>query len=219
MSDLFQVVPLHDNHYPENLKNIPDAPATLYIRGEFLRADQKAVAIVGSRNMSEYGAKIAKKFSSDLAKEGITIVSGLARGIDTIVHCAALNAGGRTIAVLGSGFHNFYPIENKELGERIEQSGAVVTEFEPDVKPWGKNFLIRNRIVSGLSLAVVVVEGRRRSGTLSTATHAANQGREVFAVPGPVDSSLSELPHYLIEQGARVAQSPRDLLEFIDEIK
>ena len=165
--------------------------------------------------MTNYGQTMARKFSHTLAKKGITIVSGLAYGIDTVAHRAALSVSGRTIAVLGCGLDMVYPKENQGLAKKIEKDGALVSEFPPGTKPLPKNFLVRNRIISGLSLAVVVIEGERRSGTLSTAAHAANQGREVFAVPGRVDSALSGAPLFLIEQGATIARGPEDVLEYL----
>lgn len=204
-------------YYPINLSKISDFPKEIYVEGEILPRDSKAVAIVGSRITSKYGREVAYKFSYELAKNGVTIVSGLARGIDTIAHSAALDAKGRTIAVLANGIDIVYPPENTNLAKRIVKSGALITEFPAGIKPLPKNFLARNRIISGLSLAVLVIEGRSRSGTLSTATHAANQGREVFAVPGPINSSLSALPNYLIENGAQIAKSPDDVFEYLKD--
>jgi DNA processing protein len=208
-------IKLTDSSYPENLKQIINAPQNLYIKGRLEKKDRLAVAIIGSRKMTEYGEKTAARFAYELAKRKITIVSGLARGIDTVAHQASLAAGGRTIAVLGSGLDIIYPPENKRLAEKIVKSGALVSEFPPGTKPLGENFLIRNRIISGMSLAVLVVEGAKRSGTLSTASYAANQGREVFAIPGPVDSPLSEAPLFLIGEGAAIAKGPKDVLEYL----
>lgn len=203
---------LKDQDYPQNLKEISGAPHRLYIEGDIIAQDTRAIAIVGSREMTQRGKEIAISFTRTLVESKITVISGLARGIDTVVHTTALQYGGRTIAVLGSGLNNVYPPENKQLARLIERSGAVVTEFAPHILPFGKNFLIRNRIISGLSLAVVIIEGKRRSGTLSTATHAANQGREVFAVPG------SELPDYLIENGANIADNPHSIIDYLSSI-
>lgn len=180
--------------------------------------DKRCVAIVGTREPTNYGKEIAYKFSYELAKNGITIVSGLALGIDTIAHLAALDAGGRTIAVLGSGSDIIYPFENKNLAKRIAKSGKIVSPFLKGTKPLGKNFLIRNALIVKLSLAVLIVEGKERSGTLSTATHAANQNKEVFAIPGPINSPQSYLPNYLIDNGARIARSPKDILEYINSL-
>jgi DNA processing protein len=190
----------------------------LNIQGKILKKDKRAVAIVGTRTPTKYGREVAYKFSFELAKKGITIVSGLARGIDTVAHNAALDAGGRTIAVLGSGLDVIYPPENLGLAQRIIKSGALVSQFAYGTKPLGKNFLIRNELVARLSRAILVVEGSRRSGTISTASHAANLGVEVFAVPGPVNSPMSEAPLYLIEQGAQIARVPGDILEYINSL-
>ncbi len=190
----------------------------LKILGSILEKDKKAVAIVGSRQMSEYGKKQAYYFSSVLAKNGITIVSGLARGIDTIAHTAALDAGGRTIAVLGSGIDIIYPPENFDLVQKIAKNGAVVSQFPNGTPPLGKNFLIRNKLIVELSLAVVVIEGKRRSGTISTANYAANIGREVFAIPGQIDSELSQAPLFLIENGAQIAHSPETIIDYINSL-
>jgi len=187
----------------------------LYIMGEIIDGDELAVAIVGTRTPSEYGLRMAKRFSAGLAKRRVTVISGLARGIDTAAHKAAIAAGGRTIAVLGSGLDIIYPPENKELAREIAANGAVITAFPPGTKPLGKNFLARNSLIAGLSRAVLVVEGRRKSGTISTATHAANLSRHVFAVPGKLDSPLSEAPNYLIREGAHLARSVDDILDTI----
>jgi DNA processing protein len=201
--------------YPKNLKGLADAPELIYCEGNLSPNDNVAVAIVGTRTPTRYGIEVANEFAYQLAVNGITIVSGMARGIDTIAHKAALNVGGRTIAVLANGLDIIYPPENESLFKQIAQNGAVISEHRPGTRPLPKNFLARNRLISGLSLAVLVVEGRRRSGTLSTATHAANQGREVFAIPGPVNSKQSEAPLYLIEQGANVAKTPQDILDLL----
>ncbi len=217
MSKEIHEVHWKDKYYPDNLLALPnnERPQLLYMLGKIGKRDKKAVAIVGSRRMTDYGKRTAARFARELAKNKVTIVSGLARGIDTVAHKAALNAGGRTIAVLGCGLDIVYPPENKSLATRVRNNGALISEFPLGTKPLGKNFLTRNRIISGLSLAVLVVEGARRSGTLSTASWAANQGREVFAVPGPIDSHLSAAPLYLIENGAQIAQKPKDILDLI----
>lgn len=214
-----EICKLHwqDKHYPENLLALPEneRPKLLYVSGEIKKRDRKAVAVIGSRKMTTYGRKVAAIFARELARKGITIVSGLARGIDTVAHKAALSAGGRTIAVLGCGLDIIYPPENKFLAEKIRKNGVLISEFSPGTKPFAKNFLTRNRIISGLFLAVLVVEGARRSGTLSTAAWAANQGREVFAIPGPINSPLSQVPLFLIENGAQIARKPKDILDAI----
>ena len=214
---MFNTVLLSDEIYPINLKNITTPPDKLFFTGSLLPTDQKAIAIVGSRENTLYGKKTAQFFAEILSQAGYTLISGLARGIDTIVHKTALKNKGRTIAVLGSGLNVYYPPENKPLYQKISESGAVVSEFPLNTKPLKHNFLQRNRLISGLSLAVVIIEGRRRSGTISTATWAADQGRDVFAVPGPVDSPLSEAPNFLLSQGAIFATTPHDILEYLDE--
>lgn len=206
-----------DKAYPENLLGLPanERPELLYLSGKIKKSDRKAVAIVGSRKTTIYGRKMAEKFTRELAGNKITVVSGLARGIDTVAHTGALKTGGRTIAVMGCGLDIVYPPENKLLAKKIRENGALISEFPPGTKPHAKNFLTRNRIISGLSLAVLVVEGAERSGTLSTAAWAASQGREVFAIPGPITSPLSAAPLFLIENGAQIARSPKDILDVI----
>ncbi len=208
------LTPLHKS-YPENLKEIKDSPKILYFKGRILAKDSRAIAVVGSRKVSSYGQKITKFFVKALVQKGITIISGMAKGVDTVAHRSALEAGGRTIAVLGSGLDIIYPSENKRLAHEITERGALVSEFPLGTKPLAKNFLERNRLISGLSKGVLVIEGAKRSGTLSTASHAASQGREVFAVPGPIDSILSEAPNFLISQGATLATKPQDILDII----
>ncbi|OGM57370.1 DNA protecting protein DprA [Candidatus Woesebacteria bacterium RIFCSPHIGHO2_12_FULL_46_16] len=184
----------------------------LFVLGKILKSDSRAVAVVGARKMTPRGKRITTNFVKELVKANFTIVSGLARGIDTVAHETAIKNGGRTIAVLGSGIDIIYPLENKNLAEKITQKGAVVSAFPKGTKPFAKNFLARNRIIVGLAKAVLVIEGQRRSGTLSTASWAATDGKEVFAVPG------SEATDWLIEQGANVANDPRDVIEYLDAI-
>lgn len=203
-----------DSSYPNNLKNIDGAPVLLYYRGHLSRNDENAVAIVGSRKMTYYGREVAEKFSSELASLGVTIVSGLARGIDTVSHKGALSVGGRTLAVIASGLNNIYPPENIKLAEEIiEKGGAVISEYPLGYPALPSNFPSRNRIVSGLSKAVLVVEGYQKSGTLLTASHAAQQGKTVFAVPGQITSPMSEAPHFLLLNGAKLALSTKDILD------
>lgn len=211
----YKVVFPESSLYPANLKRIDGHPKRLYIAGEVIDKDRRAIAIIGSRRMTDYGKKVAWEFAYYLAGKGITIVSGMARGIDTIAHKAALFIGGRTIAVLGSGIDVIYPPENTLLARTVSQNGAVITEFPPGTPPYGRNFLSRNRLISGLSIATLVVEGARRSGTLSISNWAANQGKDVFAIPGRIDSPLSALPNYLIENGAIAVTSPEDILDII----
>ncbi len=181
----------------------------LYVKGKILKSDAKAIAVVGSRLASPRGEALTKKFVKEFVKEGYTIVSGLARGIDTVAHKTALYEGGRTIAVLGSGIDVIYPPENKYLSEEIIKHGALLSPYSSNTKPFPKNFLARNRIIVMLSKAVLVIEGKKRSGTLSTASWAANEGIDVFAVPG------SEATDFLIGEGAYSVTKPSDLLDMM----
>jgi DNA processing protein len=208
---------IDDSNYPSNLTDLDDAPVVLYYKGRILTSDMNAVAIVGSRKMTSYGKEVTEKFSVGLSQVGVTIVSGLAFGIDVAAHRSCLEIGGRCIAVLASGLDQITPRSNEWLGLKIIKSdGAIVTEFPPGTVPHRSYFPHRNRIISGLSKAVVVVEGMRRSGTLHTATHAAKQGREVFAVPGQITSPMSGATHFLIQNGAKMATSVKDILEELD---
>lgn len=201
-----------DDEYPENLKQIYDPPIILYLKGTLLPQDKHAIAIVGTRRSTLYGRETAGRLARQLASAGITVVSGLARGIDTAAHEGALLAKGRTVGVLGSGFNNPYPPENRELMERIAASGAVISEYPMRASPDPMNFPIRNRIISGLSLGVVVGEAPRHSGAMITATHALNQNRSVFAVPGRVDSPTFTGNHRLIKEGAKLVEDADDVL-------
>lgn len=207
------VVTYKDEDYPENLKAIYDAPPVLFVRGGFEERDAGAVAIVGSRTPSDYGKLIAQRLGRELADQGITVVSGMARGIDTMAHRSCLTRGGRTIAVLGCGVDIVYPSENRRLMEEITKLGAVVSEFPMEAKPEGVHFPRRNRIISGLSLGVVVVEAGEKSGALVTAEFALNQNREVFAVPGQVTSMRSRGTNRLIKEGAKLVMSVEDVLD------
>ncbi len=211
-----KIITFLDKDYPENLKNIYDPPVVLYVKGEILPEDKIAIAIVGSRLASFYGLQIAEKLGFELASHGITVVSGLARGIDSSSHKGALKAKKRTIAVLGSGMANIYPDEHKDLARKISESGAVISEFPMNTIPDKGNFPKRNRIISGLSLGVVCVEAAEKSGALITCDCALEQGREVFAVPGKVDSMTSKGTNRLIKQGAKLAQGVEDILEELD---
>ncbi len=198
--------------YPRNLKDIYDPPALLFVRGSLSTDDSKAVAMVGTRNPTRYGLEFAKSITRDLVRSSVTVVSGLARGIDTACHLSALREGGRTIAVLGCGLDVIYPRENESLIERVSENGVVMTEFRPGVAPLKTNFFRRNRIVSGLSKAVVVVQAAKKSGSLITAFHALEQNRDVFAVPGNITNERSRGPHHLIKQGAGLVESADDIL-------
>lgn len=206
---------LGDESYPKTLLNTYDPPPVLYVKGAFQPADALAVAIVGSRQATPYGRKQAERLAAGLALAGFTVVSGLARGIDTAAHRGALaQAGGRTVAVLGNGLETCYPPENAELLEQIATGGgAVLSEVPFDAPPSSANFPRRNRIIAGLSLGVIVVEGKETSGALITARHAVDMDREVFAVPGPVDSPAARGPHRLIKKGAKLVEDVEDVLE------
>ncbi|NLG86516.1 MAG: DNA-protecting protein DprA [Firmicutes bacterium] len=208
-----KIVTLLDDNYPANLKTIFDPPPVLYYRGEFQATDELAVAIVGARRATFYGREIASRFARELAQAGITVVSGLARGIDSAAHRGAVAGKGRTLAVLGCGLNVIYPPENARLYDEIASQGAVLTEFPLSTRPDARNFPRRNRIISGLARAVLVVEAAATSGSLITADFALEQGREVFAVPGPITSSLSIGTNNLIRQGARLVQKVTDIIE------
>jgi len=202
-----------DPEYPLILKQISSPPLVLYVKGEITRQDENALAIVGSRAASFYGLSLAEKFSADLAVRGVTIISGLARGVDTAAHQGALKVDSRTIAVMGSGFNNIYPSQNKNLAEEIAENGAVISEFCLDEEPLAHNFPRRNRVVSGLSVGVLVVEAAQNSGALITADFALEQGRDVYALPGKVDSRNSSGTNQLIKQGAKLVTCAEDILD------
>ena len=210
-----RIVPFTDAGYPARLRMIPDPPPFLYVKGEFCADDERAVAIVGSRSASDYGRRMARDLSRGLASLGFTVVSGMARGIDGTAHETALSAGGRTIAVLGSGVDRAYPPEHGQLYRRISENGAVVSELPIGTRPMAFNFPARNRLISGLSLGVVVVEATEKSGSLITASLALEQGREVFAVPGEAGASRSRGAHRLIRQGAKLVETVEDIVEEI----
>ena len=204
---------LEDADYPETLRWIPEPPLVLYVWGALRHEDSLAVAVVGSRKPSPYGQLAAQRLSTELAQYGFTVVSGLARGVDSLAHHGALQAGGRTIAVLGSGINVVYPPEHRRLYEAIRNQGAVVSEFPFDTKPDRWNFPRRNRIISGLALGTLVVEASDQSGSLHTARHALEQGREVFAVPGRIDAPSSRGTNNLIKRGAKLVEGIDDILE------
>lgn len=204
-----------DLDYPERLREVDDSPPVLYVLGDFAPSDSWAVGVVGTRRTTSYGREVTARLAAELAEGGVTVVSGLARGIDTEAHRSSLDAGGRTIAVLGSGLDVLYPQENRGLVQRIvtEGRGAVVSEYALGTQPDAINFPPRNRIISGLSLGVLVVEAGERSGALITVKFALEQGRDVFAVPGPITSRMSDGPNNLLKQGAKCVTSARDILE------
>ncbi len=211
----FRLICIGDDGYPANLLKIPDPPAVLFSSGALLPRDLVSIAVVGSRYASPAGVIFAEGLSSDLAFSGLTVVSGLALGIDSAAHRGALKAQGRTLAVLGCGLDVNYPSVNADLRQQIARAGALLTEFLPGVPPSSGNFPARNRIISGLSLGVVVVEAAERSGSLITARFALEQGREVFAVPGIAQSMRSKGAHKLIKQGAKLVECVEDVLEEI----
>jgi DNA processing protein len=205
-----------DDAYPPHLKEIDQSPPVLYVRGNFVPEDAWAVAIVGTRAVTAYGRQVTEELATLLAHNGVTVVSGLARGVDAIAHTAALKAGGRTLAVLGSGVDKIYPPEHRVLAEKMMTQGAVISDYAPGTPPESANFPPRNRIISGLSLAVVVVEAGETSGALITADFAVGQGREVFAVPGGIYAPQSRGPNRLIANGAHPLLNPQDLLKALD---
>ncbi|MDX1962500.1 MAG: DNA-processing protein DprA [Pirellulales bacterium] len=202
-----------DATYPQLLSQLDTPPGLLFTRGELLATDQLALAIVGTRHCTQYGKLMAERLAAGLSRAGYTIISGLARGIDAAAHQAALSAGGRTIAVLGSGVANIYPPEHAELAVEISRQGAVISESQPAALPMKGSFPQRNRIISGMALGVIVVEADTGSGALITARHAQEQGREIFAVPGRADSRVSRGCHRLIRDGAKLVETVDDVLE------
>ncbi|TAL24565.1 MAG: DNA-protecting protein DprA [Nitrospirae bacterium] len=212
-SKKINVVTPDSTGYPESLKNIDDSPIVLYTKGSLQKEDRFAIAVVGSRKYSSYGRFAVEKLSTELSSLGFTIVSGMARGIDTLAHAAAVNSGGRTIAVMGSGIDVPYPPENKLLMEKIANSGCVMTEFPLGTQPERENFPRRNRLISGLALGVLVVEATADSGSLITASCAADQGKEVFAVPGNINSANSEGTNELIKNGVKLVRNVEDIIE------
>ncbi len=204
---------LADPDYPPLLKTLSDPPVVLYVRGSVLAVDQSALSIVGTRKATHYGLETAFKLAGALAKQGVTIISGLAHGIDTAAHRGALNAGGRTFAVMGCGVDQIYPNDNRDLADAIVENGALISEFPLGTPPEARNFPRRNRIISGLALGVLVVEAPEGSGALITADTAAEQGRDVFAVPGNIFSPASRGPNRLIQEGAKLVMSATDILD------
>jgi len=207
------VVISDEDIYPSRLKEIDQPPPVLYIRGELIEDDYWAVAVVGTRRVTAYGRQVTDELSTYLAQNGITVISGLARGVDAIAHQSAIRAGGRTIAVLGSGVDRVYPPEHRNLSDQIISQGAMLSDYSPGTPPDSSNFPPRNRIISGLSMAVVVVEAAETSGALITASFAGDQGRDVFAVPGNIFAPQSKGTNHLIQQGAHPLLSGRDLLD------
>lgn len=208
-----QLIRRGDDDYPKLLDEVADAPPILFARGALEPVDQVAIAVVGTRHPTSYGLKQAHRFAGALAQSGVTVVSGLARGIDASAHRGALDGGGRTIAVLGSGMAQLYPPEHRELADSIAQHGAVLSEYAPQSKPRSGMFPQRNRLISGLALATFVVEAPERSGALITTRLAMEQNRDVFALPGPITSRASRGCNQLIRDGAKLVQSVEDIIE------
>lgn len=215
MSDDIKKISLEDDNYPKILKEIHDPPKALYVKGGFSSKDEIAIGIVGTRNYTSYGKQVTENIAGDLAKTGITIVSGLAKGIDTWAHKAALERNGRTIAVLGSAVDSksVYPSCNRKLADKITENGAVISEYPQEVKSERWFFAQRNRIISGLSLGILVVEAPEKSGALITAACALEQNREVFAIPGSIYSKNSIGTNKLIQMGAKLVTKANDILE------
>jgi len=208
-----RAVPYGSPAYPSRLSGLGDAPACLFVRGDVAALSARAVAIVGSRAPTPYGVGVAHALAADLARAGLVVVSGLARGIDAAAHRGALEAGGRTVAIQACGPEQVYPRQHRGLAQEIVRSGAIATEFPPGAPPARLHFPLRNRVISGLAEALVVVEARERSGTLSTVAHALDQGRDVFAVPGPITRETSRGPNRLLRDGAFVLLGAEDVLE------
>lgn len=202
-----------DTNFPESLRHIPDPPAILFYKGNYSLLQNHLIAIVGSRRTTSYGESACQYFSNGLSKLGVVVVSGMALGIDTLAHRYALEADAPTVAVLGSGIGQIYPKQNTQLYHQIVNSGLVLSEYPPNTKPHPGLFPERNRIISGISLGVVVIEAAERSGSLITANHALQQGKEVFAVPGPIFSQTSGGPHSLIKDGAKLVTNCREVIE------
>jgi DNA processing protein len=211
-----RVLTWNDEEYPRRLKEIEQPPPVLYLLGELTLQDEWAAAIVGTRRMTGYGRQVTEELATLLANHGVTVISGLARGVDAAAHQMTLKSGGRTVAVLGSGVDRIYPPENRKLAEEIAKNGAVVSDYPPGTPPESNNFPPRNRIISGLSRVVVVIEAGTTSGALITSTFAANQGRDVFALPGSIYANQSKGTNRLIQQGARPLLDPSDVLDVLN---
>ncbi|MGI9535112.1 MAG: DNA-processing protein DprA [Thermodesulfobacteriota bacterium] len=214
-----EIVKYNDSDYPPNLKNIYNYPLFLYYLGQINTEDNKALAVVGSRDCDDYGIKITETVVSQLSEMGVTVISGLARGIDTVAHKSALKSDGRTVAVLGNGIDICYPSENKTLFKKISESGYIISEYPLGTKPESKNFPKRNRLISGLSLGVIVIQANKDSGALITADYSNEQNREVFAIPGNIDNKRNYGSNQLIKNGAKLVENIDDIVEEIGEFK
>ena len=210
-----KILKKYDKNYPRRLMDIKDPPEVLYVEGDDELLNKNIIAIVRTRKPTEYGRKVAKEFATKLSENNICVVSGLAEGIDTYAHLGAKNKKGKTIAVLGCGFHHVYPKQNINLyNEILEEGGCVISEYHPDEKPKSENFPIRNRIISGLSMGVLIVEARYRSGSAITARYANMQKKEVFCIPRDIDKKTGYLPNEFIKNGAHLVMSYEDILEY-----
>lgn len=214
-----KVITIFDEKYPERLRYINDKPKVLYLKGNIIEEDYFAIALVGSRKATSYGMWACEKFTKELTDMGITIISGLANGIDAIAHKTAIDNGGRTIGVLGNGIDLVYPKKNLSLYKKMEEVGAVITEFPLGTQPLPYNFPQRNRIISGMSMGIIVIEAQEKSGSLITASHASEQGKDVFALPGNINSIFSSGTNKLIRDGARPLLALDDIIEEIYELK
>lgn len=208
-----RIIPHNHDDYPKNLLSIYAPPLVLYVKGNIIRQDLLAISIVGARRATHYGMTQSTRFASSLGRMGFTIVSGLAEGVDTTAHRGALRVKARTIAVLGNGLCDIYPKRNRKLAEEIAESGAVVSEFPMETRVDARHFPQRNRVISGLSLGVLVIEASKKSGALITSKWALEQGREVYALPGPVDSPMSQGTNHLIKQGAKLVTNSDDVVD------
>lgn len=205
-----------EEEYPERIKNLPDPPALLYYKGKIVDDNIPSVAIIGARECSDYGKRVTRDFATELASNGIQVISGLARGIDGIAHKCSLDVGGKTFGILGNGVDVEYPYENRDLYSKMIVNGGVISEFEPHAKPLKQHFPSRNRIIAGFADVVLVIEARRKSGTYITVTQALEQGKEVFAVPGRITDALSDSCNILIRDGCNLALSVNDILEYFN---
>ena len=212
----FQLISRDDDNYPAALAQIPAPPPLLYVRGQISAVDDWSIAVVGTRSPSTYGREVTRRIVGELAAAGVTIVSGLAMGVDAVAHATALEVGGRTLAVLGSGLDQVYPERNRALAEQVVGNGALISEFPLGTKPTPQLFPVRNRIISGLALATLVIEAGAKSGALITVRNALDQGRDVFAVPGPIFSPKSAGPNQLIRDGAGLVTCGQDILEALN---
>ncbi len=210
-----QIIKKEDEEYPKRLLQIKDAPKELYVEGDSSLLDKDSIAIVGARKYTEYGKKSTERFAKELSQKGVCIVSGLAQGIDSIAHMSAMKEKGKTIAVIGSGFENIYPKENRKLYDEIlENGGCIITEHAPETDADLAKFPKRNRIISGISMGVLVIEARFRSGTATTARHAINQHKEVFCIPHSLETPTGYIPNFFIQNGAQLVMSSSDILEY-----